>query len=200
MAGPTYTYTPNVPQPAQGLNTTQNPILNNFQAINELISVNHVGFNLTNFGKHSLLKLEVQTVDPSTTSNEIAVYARTTGSPNPAEIFYRNPNNGTIVQLSGQTTPTSTGTSGSGYVTFPNGSIMHWGTLTFNTPSGSASTQTYNVTPGFKQYFRNAALTPVQPNGTWIAYAAQESTLTAVYFNSGTNIGSLTYNYLFFGF
>ncbi len=52
MAGPTYTYTSNVPQAATQFNLTQAPILSNFRAINELVAVNHVSFNTINdFGK-----------------------------------------------------------------------------------------------------------------------------------------------------
>ena len=35
MSNPSFTYTPNVPQAAQKISATQEPILNNFQAIND---------------------------------------------------------------------------------------------------------------------------------------------------------------------
>ena len=51
-----YTFSTNIPQSAQKISSTQAPIQSNFQAINELIDVNHVGFtDAVNFGKHTYL-------------------------------------------------------------------------------------------------------------------------------------------------
>lgn len=137
MSGPTYTYTPDVPQAAQPFNQTQSPILNNFRAINEYVGVNHIGFNTQDSGKHSFLSLPFQADDPGTASTDIALFTQQTPSgPNLSELFYQNPNNGIVTQLSNSNTPTSdttipAGTSGTGWCQFANsGMIMKWGQAT----------------------------------------------------------------------
>jgi hypothetical protein len=102
MASPSYTYTPNVPQANQKLSATQAPISNNFQAISDFLSVNHYGFNDTNYGKHSYTSLPFQDTDPDTLNGEMALYCKeTVDGPNEAEIFARYPNNGDIIQITG---------------------------------------------------------------------------------------------------
>ncbi len=136
MPGPHFSYTANVPQSSQTIAITQTPILNNFQAINEFISVNHVGFDdANNFGKHNFTSLPFQGSDPVTTATEMAVYSKATpGGPNAAEIFYRYPSSGTVVQLSGAT---SGGAATNGYAYLSDTVFMKWGTATGINPSSS---------------------------------------------------------------
>jgi len=155
MPGPTYTFTADTPNSADPMNVTQPLILANFQAINELITVNHVGFNLPGTsGKHNSLTMQIQSSNPGTASTDIAFFPKVTGSPNPAELFYQYQNNGTVVQL----TPTSnsggggsaSATSGTGtaaglpfgWCQFPSGIIMKWGTVAWT------STGLYNLPTG----------------------------------------------------
>jgi hypothetical protein len=138
MSGPTYTYTANTPNSSDPMNTTQSLILNNFQAINELIGVNHVGFNSTDSGKHNLLSLEYQSTLPTTASTDINVFCQQTPSgPNAAELFYIDTVGGSPQQLTNVNTPTTSsslypaGTSGTGWCKFADsGIIMKWGTAT----------------------------------------------------------------------
>lgn len=111
MAGPTYTYTADVPQGATPFSQTQSPILNNFRAINELVNVNHVGFNNTNTGKHTFLSMPFQADEPSTASSEIALFTQETPSgPNDAEIFYRYQDDGSEYQITDADTSSVNGT------------------------------------------------------------------------------------------
>lgn len=151
MAGPTYTYTPDVPQGPTGMNVTQPIILENFQAINELIQVDHVGFNVPNdFGKHNKLSLQFQTDAPTAISNSISMFCQETPSgPNDAEIFIQYPSGATTtaaVQISNPAAPsTGPGTSGTGYTTFDSSLGFIYGQTSmsnaqlFNTPSGVPS-------------------------------------------------------------
>lgn len=136
MSAPTYTYTATVPDASNPMNETQPLILANFQAINELVSINHVGFNTTNSGKHNLLSMQFQSEDPGTASTDLAMYTKATGSPNPSEIFYQYPNNGTVNQLTPATAAGGGGsvaaTSGDGWCQFSSGIIMRWGIGTIN--------------------------------------------------------------------
>lgn len=137
MAAPTYTYTSATPNATDPMNVTAPLIQANFQAINELISVNHVPFNTANTsGNHNQLSMQFQTDDPGTAVTDLAVYVKATGSPNAAEIFYQYPNNGTVHQLTPSNAAggggTSATTSGTGWCQFPSGIIMRWGVATIN--------------------------------------------------------------------
>lgn len=154
MAGPTYTYTADTPQAPQQFNLSQPEILANFQAINELISVNHVGFNTPNdFGKHKFVQMPFQADDPETSENVIAMYTKATGSPNVAEIFYRYPDNGDVTEIK----PVVDRGAGTVYnagdiqvtVQFPSGFILKYASN--NTGSNGNTDITYSTTaPLFK--------------------------------------------------
>ena len=156
-----YTFSPNVPQASQKISTTQVPIMSNFQAISELINVNHVGFNNpTDFGKHTVTTFPFQVSDPTTLSGEMAVYSKSTPSgPNAAEIFYRYPSNGTVVQLTGGGATGGAGAASPGYSFMSPTVFMMWGLKTgvangANTivfPSGGGF-PTFGTTP-YQIYF-----------------------------------------------
>ncbi len=130
MAISNYTFSSNVPLSTQKISATQQPILSNFQAVADLINQNHVGFSdSTNYGKHNYTSLPVQSLDPVTNAGEMAVYSKSTPSgPNSAEIFYRYPSNGAIVQLTGGIS--GAGASTQGYAFMSSTVFMMWGTAT----------------------------------------------------------------------
>lgn len=109
-----YTYTANVPQSTQQINNSQQSINYNFQDIATLFAVNHVPFNTSNtFGTHNFVNFVTQTTDPTTGSAEMALYTKAiSGDTNNAELFYRYPDSGTVLQLTGSTS--SSGSTGSG--------------------------------------------------------------------------------------
>lgn len=148
-------YTADVPQGTQQINNTQLPINYNFQDIHDLIGVNHVNFNTANtFGEHNLLTYYNQTSDPTTNANEMALYSKSVSNSNGAELFYRYPNNGSVVQLTGSSAPTPSGyASGNqytnlningfvypalGYQYLSNGLLMKWGQYWVYPTSGSS--------------------------------------------------------------
>ena len=124
----TLPYTSTVPQGTQQINQTQLPIEVNFQSIASLIEVNHVGFNESLEGKHTFVSYVQQSADPSTSSTEMALYSKpVSGDKNILELFYRYPNNGSVVQLTGTTNPTTaTGGTFSGYTGSPSGTTTSW--------------------------------------------------------------------------
>lgn len=143
MANPIYTYSTNVPQAAQIIDITQKPIESNFLAINEWINKNHVGFSdSVNYGKHNFTNLYFQNSDPSTSATEMALYSKATpGGPNAGELFYRYPSNGTVVQLTGGGTGSSSSTTTlTGYSNLPGGLMMKWGTATGIVPGSNVIT------------------------------------------------------------
>lgn len=113
-------YSLNTPSGNQQINNTQSPINTNFQDINSLFAVNHIGFNVTDtFGTHNVVDYYVQSSDPDTSSTEIAMYSKAVDNTNTMELFYRYPSNGNIVQITGSTTVTiensGSGTGGNNY-------------------------------------------------------------------------------------
>lgn len=181
MSGPLFTYNTNVPQASQTIKSTQSPILNNFLAINELISVNHVGFSDSeNFGKHNFTTLPAQSVDPSTGTNEMALYSKLTpGGAHDLEIYYRYPNNGTIEQLSGS----SSGGSGpytNGWTYLPGGGglLLKWGQATgIVTGTNNVTFATGGSIPAFTTSIYNVQYTPAMSytNSTPSAYISASS-------------------------
>jgi hypothetical protein len=153
MAYPQFTYTDNVPQAAQTISSTQVPILNNFGAINEIIGVDHVSFqDAINYGKHNKTSFPIQDSDQDTSTNEMALYAKATTTTNGIELFYRYPNNGTVVQYTGIAAAPSGGSSlaaASGYSYLPGGLILKWGSLSGNF---SSSIVVSFPTSGFPPY------------------------------------------------
>lgn len=133
MADPTYTYTLCTPDAASPMNQTQPLILENFEAINEFVDMNHVGFNVDNFGKHNQTLMPFVDDIPNARLNTINVFTQSTpdGS-NLAEIFMQYPT-GRIRQLSGGTSLDSTAdiTYGTGWIKFPSGIICKYGTYNF---------------------------------------------------------------------
>lgn len=142
MSAPTYSYTSNTPNAANPMNDTQPLILANFQAINELINVNHVGFNVDGAGNHNFVSMPFPSTATTPVSTDLNMFtASTPDGPNLAEIFYEN-SNGIITQMSavqpGGGTPA--GTSGDGWCQFSeSGLIMKWGTTTVTTVTSGAT-------------------------------------------------------------
>jgi hypothetical protein len=189
MSNPTYTFTPNIPQFAQEIKVTQPGILSNFQAINELLSVNHVSFsNPTDFGKHNFTSLQY-TTDPTTTSTEMALYAKSSTDTNGGELYYRYPNSGTVVQL----TPVSGGSSGgvtNGWVSLSSTVTMKWGTAT-GIITGS-NTITFPTGGGIPAYTTTPFVIFVSPAANYTftttayTYIASSNNLSFVLSISGT--------------
>ncbi len=169
MAGPTYTYTADTPQAANPMNVTAPTMRANFQAINELIAVNHVGFNTTNAGMHNLLTMPFQSTIPTNAATDVTMFAQaTTDLPN-GGLFATFPGSLTsTIQISDVQTGGGIpdGTSGTGWCQFStSGVIFKWGTATvttvqsiygisagcfynFNYPTGSAI-PVFSTTSGY---------------------------------------------------
>lgn len=68
-------YTTGMPTSGQSLGQTQQLVQNNFNKISNFVSTDHIGFDLTNEGKHKYVRLPKQTSSiPTTAANEIMLY------------------------------------------------------------------------------------------------------------------------------
>lgn len=176
-----YTYSTNVPQAAQKISATQAPIMSNFQAINEFIGVNHVGFgDAINFGKHNFTTLPFQASDPATASTEMAIYSKATPSgPNAGEIFYRYPSSGTVAQLSGSSAGQA-GATVNGWSYLPGNVLMKWGQATGIT--SGANTIVFPTTGGIPAFGTSVFMVDYTPAINYtlsgpIAYITGQTTL-----------------------
>jgi len=198
---PVYTYTSNTPNAEDPMNVTQPLILDNFKAIPELITVNHVGFNVDNFGRHNVLALQEQSA-PTTTTTEIDLFCQVTGSPNPAELYIVYPEGAattTPVKVSIPYVDTATGTAHSGYVSFPSGIKISYGQLS------ASNASTINVsTSQYTQQSIAISGTATTVNSGWptaINLGTGTSATTGQWILTGNkgSTGTTTYNYLVMG-
>ena len=157
------TYTPSVPQAAQTISSTQAPIQSNFQAISDLVAVNHTPFgsNAALPGTHSVITFADQSgVSPfppnPLQSGQVNLYNSVVSSK--AQLYLQYP--------TGSPIPITSGSAANGYAYLMNGTLMQWGSATFSgsgnvavtfpvaysstvyniqlTPSGSSSASVYN--------------------------------------------------------
>lgn len=108
-------YSPNVPVGIQQINNTQSPININFQDIYDAMGVNHIAFNIEDYGKHFQVNYYNQNSDPtSPVSASVSMYSKQVNDDtNVLELFYQYPN-GTVAQLPTSNTSSSSSTSTNG--------------------------------------------------------------------------------------
>ena len=91
-------YTPNIPNSSDARAESQIQILSNYQTLNSVWAVNHVPLTSTDTqGQHNVLTLRNQSGDPTTASNQVALYNKLVSSI--PELFFRPASNGTPIQL-----------------------------------------------------------------------------------------------------
>lgn len=128
-------YQANIPQPNNLLSQSQDDILNNFQAIQTLIGVNHANFGSADEGKHKWLSLPQQAATPPAGSafgaTELGIYNAVNATTTKNELYVNKTNQATVVQvpmtasiLSTNSAPAA-GTTGWSYL--PSGIIIKWG-------------------------------------------------------------------------
>lgn len=117
-------YSNNVPQANQSFNATQGPILNNFQAIEALVTVNHGDFDTVNQGKHLFVSMPIQSVDPVTAAAEMALYTKTSALTGLTEMFIERESNGTVTEFTSSTAAVN------GWTRLPSGILLKWGSQT----------------------------------------------------------------------
>ncbi len=188
-----YTYTANVPQSTQQINNSQQSINYNFQDIAALIAVNHVTFNTADtFGTHNFVNFVTQSSDPTTAAAEMALYTKAVSSDtNQVELFYRYPDNGSVLQLTGSTSSSgSTGTGGglfTGKLGYPS-SIGYPVTGSWQYLSNGILMMTWAVSNGYSTSNSNSTSSPMTiylPSSsnctTYVGSSTMPSFTTAVY-------------------
>lgn len=148
------TYTPNVPVSGQSLGNSKPTINSNFQAIEQLIKVNHQNFGLTSQGYHTFVDMISQGTTPANPpTGSIAHYSNTVSGN--AEWFFQRENSGSQIQMS-----TVNGTpvlAANGQTFLPGGLVMRFGNQAI-TLNATSTTITF-VNPFTTLYSLNVTVT-----------------------------------------
>lgn len=189
-------YNQNIPQPTDKLSQSQSDILNNFQAINTLITVNHATFGTANAGKHNFVSLPQQGGNPGTAAAEIALYSKADAtSTGGVGLYLQRPSNGAAVSL------TSANAVVNGWSMLPSGIIIQWGSSVMN---GGVSQLDVNLPITFPTAILSVTATPNNtPSGNYtdIILAIQALSTTQIRAKRKTNFGtSCPFNFLAIGY
>jgi len=196
-------YSPNIPQPTDKPQNSQPLILQNFQDINSLINVNHVGFDVANAGKHNLVEFVVQTDPPSVTLAEVKLYNFGDAITGINELFIQNAlGNEYSVTASILSTDISPGNNSNGWKADATGILFKWGFID-NVIVGidTADFPVSAFIPVFAQCF-TVLLTPYDSAGvsTGFDLVLYSMTNTGFTFYSSASSGTLGFQYLAIGF
>lgn len=150
-------YNPLIPQPTDQLSISQGDLLDNFQALQALIDVNHVDFASGDEGKHKWVTFPVQVAAPAFAPGEVGLYNKLPAAPFPLtgvdELFIQK-SNGTNIPMtaSQQATP--------GWTYLPSGILLKWGNATALPGSNTFTFPAAATIPAFANIFA-FYLTPI---------------------------------------
>lgn len=111
----------NIPQPTDQLNNSQPQLLQNFQAIETLISVNHFDFGTANQGKHTQVTLPENVAPINTAIDQANIYSQLSTLTNTTELFWQRENNGERIEW------TASSATLPGWMRLPSGMLIKWG-------------------------------------------------------------------------
>jgi hypothetical protein len=181
-------YNPNIPVATDFRAVSQRQILSNFQAIASAWLENHVPLTANkNVGKHEVLTLRAQVVDPATTANQSAIYNKLVGGV--PQLFFRPNTNQTPIQLTNSNLNTlQTGATGDAQSSFIAGPFTIYFGFFLNCPNaqvitvlplstlvyvGLSTALTSTVTPGIAT---TAAATNMAANTFVVSYNTTQIT------------------------
>lgn len=115
-----------IPQPNHQLNNSQKDLLDNFIAIQNLIGINHVNFNVTGEGKHTQVTLPENVAPTNTAIDEANIYSQLSTLTAQTELFWQRENNGTRIEWTGLLAAQT------GWTRLPSGILLKWGLVPTN--------------------------------------------------------------------
>jgi len=137
---PVYAYS-NTPQAAQARNTTQPLIRDNFLAINDGFSINHLALDaVSDYGKHKYVSMPEQAASPGTDAHEGALFSAEGAVSGVTELCFQREGiaaTGAYIEM--------TAKSGN-YTYLPSGILLRWGN---NTWTGDQTAVVANTPPYF---------------------------------------------------
>lgn len=178
-------YNSAIPTPSQRLKDSQPEFLENFKCISALLGVDHVispweSPASGNQGKHNQVTLPEQGSDPTTLTNEMAIYTKeVSGSTN---LFLANENAGNIYNISAKSWASSQGST-----ILPSGLVLKWGQGTTN----ASGLQTVTFTSAFSSIY-SIQVTIATASGSNSSAEANDR-YARVYAYSATQFSVVTY-------
>lgn len=189
-------FTENIPESFTNPSQDQVLIKDNFTAINESFNINHKGFNDPNKGKHTVLQMPEQTLVPTTSADEMALYTKQSTRTSKAEMFIRRESSGLEVEF------TSFLGGATGWTRLPSGILLKWGSGGGNGPIEINFQVSPTIPPFIATYtaFVQAIDTSSTPN-TFATFRTVTTTTLKLYGSSRTNSSAtdISYNYLVIG-
>lgn len=190
-------YSPNIPQPTDIPANSQPQLLANFQGINTLINVNHIGFDVTDQGKHKWVTCPDQVLAvPTTLNTEVALFSATNADTGKIELNFVRQNNGSVIPFTATVNGPDGGLNvGSGWTLLPSGILLKWATGTINS-SGTFTFSANSFGKAFTKLFNVQVTSPLTSfNNVYVCGGVVPSTtnitvLSMVRNSSGTPISS----------
>jgi hypothetical protein len=136
-----FTYNGNIPNPPNNPSNDVSTMQTNATSIGNIIAVDHVGFNTSNGGYHTVAHFVPQSVNPPKLSGIGEIFCKTIVSPVNDEVMFWQNGSGNVIQMTMNFVPNATT---NGYSFLPGGIIIQWGLVVQSLPSGSSSTFTTN--------------------------------------------------------
>ena len=163
-------YNAAIPTANQRIKDSQQPIQDNFAAIQTLINVNHGTFGSPDQGKHIFVTFPRQGAAPATGLTDVALYSILGPSSGNTELAFRNQNNGTSSIF------TEAKKQQNGWTRLPSGILMAWGTATcsptisinFALYNGVVFTTVYSVNASVQTINRHVSATIVGTSVTFV--------------------------------
>jgi len=131
-----------IPNVTDFLTLSQKQMLANFQAISNAFSQNHIALDDEVAGQHDSLTLVAQSGDPTTTSNQAALYNKlvTVGGVTTPQLFFRSNSNATPIQMTNSNSSIISNASGYRQSSFLAGPFTIYTGLIFNATNGMTVT------------------------------------------------------------
>ncbi len=156
-------YNKNIPQATDVKNQSQSDILGNFQAIYDLINVNHAIFGSVNEGKHTVVSMPVQSPAPTFSSGDNGLYSFLNATTNKNELYvHKQTASGTseIPFTASILSNTAIGSiTAGGWSYLPTGLLIKWGTTAAGSATVSVDVPSTAGGPNFAKVFK-VFLTP----------------------------------------
>lgn len=196
---PTYTYQSNIPQPSNRLKDSQADLLENFQAIQELIDVNHVAFNTGDSGKHKWVTFPVQGSAPSFDSGESGLFNATNATTTKNELYVHKPSFLGEVDIpftASILSNTALASCDYGWSYLPSGLLIKWGAVAGNASTVTINFQALSGGPAYTNVFR-VYLSPFD-SGTAVNFTCGQrsvatTTSVSAYCNNPSGTASIRY-------
>ena len=199
-------YNANIPQPNNLLSQSQDDILNNFQAIQTLVGINHVNFGGADQGKHKWVTFPSQGAIPPAGSGflagELGLYNAVNATTTQQELYVNKTNQATVVQVpmtASTLSSNSAPASNSGFWTYlPSGLVLIGGN---GGPNSGLTTVTITVGPALTQIL-TVLICPYGGGTADVNFAVRLVDITSpstfrIYISPRTTVGSGTGQFQF---